>query len=784
MAFFSLRNWLTRDRQASSRHVHDVSCRRFRPVLETLEGRVLPSTVTWTNAAGGDWDTPSNWSSGSIPTAADDVQILTAGITVTHSASRNDFVHSLNSKAAVTLSSGQLYLATPSTVVALTMSGSGGTIDGPGNLTITGMLTWTAGTMAGNGTTNANGGITLNGNGQSASETLSSRRLSNAGNAVWTGSNSLVLSNGAIFNNLLNATFTVQNDQTISGSGVFNNFGTFMKATGGGTTTISAQFNNLGTVKLTSGSLDLKGASTSTGKLTLTAVDALKFEGPTRLSATSSISGAGSVVFNPTIGTSNGPSVANVLGTYNVTGSTTVAGGTVNFAGTLNSVGTQLTISGGTANFLRGFTTSAPKQVTIGSTSSGATASFSAGFSSQTLTLTGPSFQSGTTLTCAGSITVTNALNWGGPSSITGPGSVTVAVGATLTLSGDNTTKTLDGMIFNNAGMANWTGTDDLNFKDGALFNNLTGATFNAENDQQISGDGTGTFNNQGTFSKSFTTNTTTINTAFVNSGSVKVNDGTVVLGGGVRGGGSYSLVAPTSMLNIGPQPNIIGKITGAGSVTFMGNFSFNSPVPFDDVVLPYAITGTTTVNSEANVEFLAGASTGGFTNDGTVTVAAGITLAVGGEYTQTGGTTLLDGGTLQANDVNINGGNLSGVGTISANVNVSSSGILNVGDMQTNENVESVGLLTIKGNYTQNSGGTLDIEIGGNIAGTLYDQLVVTGTATLGGNLDVSFINSFSPASGTWAVLKCASLSGMFASASVPFSFGVHYSGTSVTVS
>ena len=36
----------------------------FRPMPKRLEDRKLLATVTWINPGGGDWDTPSNWSTG------------------------------------------------------------------------------------------------------------------------------------------------------------------------------------------------------------------------------------------------------------------------------------------------------------------------------------------------------------------------------------------------------------------------------------------------------------------------------------------------------------------------------------------------------------------------------------------------------------------------------------------------------------------------------------------------------------------------------------------------
>jgi len=58
-----------------------------------------------------------------------------------------------------------------------------------------------------------------------------------------------------------------------------------------------------------------------------------------------------------------------------------------------------------------------------------------------------------------------------------------------------------------------------------------------------------------------------------------------------------------------------------------------------------------------------------------------------------------------------------------------------------------SPGILTIVGNYTETAGmGAVVIEIGGTEAGSQYDRLVVTGTATLANSLSVVLINAFEP--------------------------------------
>ena len=45
--------------------------RGFQPAVSRLEDRTLLATVTWINPNSGDWDTPSNWSTGALPAPSD-----------------------------------------------------------------------------------------------------------------------------------------------------------------------------------------------------------------------------------------------------------------------------------------------------------------------------------------------------------------------------------------------------------------------------------------------------------------------------------------------------------------------------------------------------------------------------------------------------------------------------------------------------------------------------------------------------------------------------------------
>ncbi|RYX80203.1 hypothetical protein EON83_29640 [bacterium] len=132
----------------------------------------------------------------------------------------------------------------------------------------------------------------------------------------------------------------------------------------------------------------------------------------------------------------------------------------------------------------------------------------------------------------------------------------------------------------------------------------------------------------------------------------------------------------------------------------------------------------------------------------------------------QNSGTTTLEGGVLSVENAlsllangtfEIAGGTLDGIGTINGNV-VNSGGHVSPG--------HSPGTVTINGNYTQTSGGVLDMEIGGTDPGTSYDQMVVNGTANLGGTLNWVRWQGFVPQDGdVYVLFTYYSKSGNFAS-------------------
>lgn len=206
--------------------------------------------------------------------------------------------------------------------------------------------------------------------------------------------------------------------------------------------------------------------------------------------------------------------------------------------------------------------------------------------------------------------------------------------------------------------------------------------------------------------------------------GSLNVQDGALNLTG------ASSVASGAALMLNGGTFSATGSLANAGTLT-------------------KASAGTTSVDAS-------------FANTGVVNANAG-TLDFAGGYTQNAGGLVLAGGTvLSSGGFTFNGGMLGGGGALTGDVN-------NVA--ATVSPGASPGILTIVGNYTQGANGTLNAEIGGTTPGTQYDQLIVTGNATLGGAFNASFLGGFVPVAGdTFNVVQAGgAVSGNFATATGP---------------
>jgi hypothetical protein len=332
----------------------------------------------------------------------------------------------------------------------------------------------------------------------------------------------------------------------------------------------------------------------------------------------------------------------------------------------------------------------------------------------------------------------------GGASGLTNRGTFTFFSGANHTLTG----------LLINAGVLEQPGVGSLSLSSSAAVVNRPGAVYDLQGSGGIFGPSSHTadaaFSNAGTFLKDGSSGTTQVDLAFNNAGTVAVSAGTLSLGlsvvqsfAGTLLGGNW-VVDSGATLSIGtPGP---GFTTNAADVTLRGAGS--RFVQFGPLA-----------SNAGTLRLLDGqelTTRGALANSGAV-LLAGATLTVAGDYTQTGGTTTLAGGTLAAQStVDLEGGILSGFGTIAANV-------VNGAKLRPRPGGEG---LVISGDYTQTASGTLAIPIGGTEAGTQYGFLQVGGPATLDGALRVRLIGGFQPAEGdTFTILTFAASSGDFAS-------------------
>src|SRR5215469_2785367 len=268
--------------------------------------------------------------------------------------------------------------------------------------------------------------------------------------------------------------------------------------------------------------------------------------------------------------------------------------------------------------------------------------------------------------------------------------------------------------------------------------------------------------------------------TGFTNSGRLTVNKGSVLdINGlfnnlstaGTLTSGTYAVTGTLGMQGSVATNNSSITLTGAAAEVLNTVTSTN------------ALAGLTSNGTAGTLSLQSGQSltTGtSLSNAGKLTVGTSSKLAVGGSYTQTAGTTTVDG-TLTTTAVSLQKGSLVGKGTLGGAVTSSAS--VTAGDSTTKP-----GKLTLTGTYTQNSTGTLGISVGGTAAGT-FGTLAVSNGVKLGGTLSIKLINSFVPAVGdSFTIVTGSAVSGKFAtvngtSINSGEHFQVNYNSTNVTL-
>ncbi len=461
----------------------------------------------------------------------------------------------------------------------------GGGLGGSDDITVSGLYTWTDGTMEGTGTTYANGGMVISGD---ATKRFY-RPVVNAGMLTWSGTGGLwAYEAGATFTNLATGTFEIQSDANFTDAyarrPAFNNDGLLRKTGGTGTTRIAVVFNNNGTVQVQSGTLQFVGGGTHAGSFTVSPGATLQFANGTHaLNSGATVSGGGNVIF------SNGTSTLN--DTYSVTGTTTFTSGTTTFNVPFDA-GPGAAFDGGTVHF-NGLVTNLPSDFVI----NGGSVNFNANPAVAFTTVTAAGGLGGTA-----DITVSGLYTWTG-GTMTGTGTTYANGGMALTGSAG---KGFYRPVVN-AGILTWSGTGDIRaYAAGATFTNLATGTFEIQSDADFRDwfAKRPVFNNAGSVLNTGGAGVSQIGVVFNNSGTVEVRSGTLAFLGGGTHSGTFS-VSPGATLQFGNGTHAMNSgatVSGGGNVIFSkGTATLNDT---------YTIAGTTTFSSGTttfNVPFDAG---------------------------------------------------------------------------------------------------------------------------------------------------------------------------------
>ena len=253
-------------------------------------------------------------------------------------------------------------------------------------------------------------------------------------------------------------------------------------------------------------------------------------------------------------------------------------------------------------------------------------------------------------------------------------------------------------------------------------------------------------------------------NAASIDGASFYVNDG-------------VSLSLPSATSYVGQSQNdTVFRASGAGSALDLSTLTTASGGSFISRLWIEALGGGTVDLS--NTSGITGGATRVVADAGTVDLAAATQFndtngnRLSTIYAENGGNVLLNPTSISLSDVTttlttngaihagsfelLPGSVVDGTGTL--NANLVNGGIVRPG--------LSPGVQTILGDYMQLPGGTLEVEIGGLVAQSEHDQLIVMGSATLGGTLDIALINGFEPTElDAFEIIDHQSSSGAFAS-------------------
>ncbi|HEY0457035.1 MAG TPA: hypothetical protein VGE41_11715 [Verrucomicrobiae bacterium] len=673
----------------------------------------------------------------------------------------------------------EVTLIVQSAVAADNLELRGAGLQGPGSLSVANNFRWLGGQIKAPLSIGAGGHAVMPPNPVSGTS-ISGATVLNSGTWDWQAG-ALSGDLGAMFLN--DGTFVMHHngsfERTVFGSGaapVFVNraMGTFIKTNdvANGQGIFRAGFNNLGTAKIGPNGITLLGGGTNSGTLMVT--DTLEFDANYVLDDSSIVNGNGVLRFF--LGT------VTIAGMYNLDGLTFVDGGTAAF------------------NILN---------------ASGATS--------------GNAAISGGTLAANGPFSVRTNLNWyggtiAGTNAVTVPtaGKLNVASNSTHFINGGATLNNDGTGMWTDNGPIQFSGS-------GGIFNNRHNGTFEAHNSAPINGNGivnnSGTYlkTASGVSLVNSSVKFNNANSVQVQMGAFQLsgggtNSGTFdvsanatnefsggsyyFVGGNTLSGAGWSRIVNATLTvsnSLGAQNFEVngGTVNGPGAFSLSGQLIWDAGAtisPASTELGPFSQTLLTNTGVKSWSGFITNKGAVTWSGAGNLDSGAGTlfgnagTFAIvnGANWTAPSGMAFFNSGLFKkALDTNISGLRLwfTNAGTLDAAsgtmdftsgsyLGLSNSVLMGVGTVKGNfpqfggtRPGESPGALQVIGNFLQTNSSLLEVEIGGTSAGTNYDQLNVSGGATLGGMLNIILTNGFSPALGdSFLILTCATRTNKFA--------------------
>jgi hypothetical protein len=394
-----------------------------------------------------------------------------------------------------------------------TLTLTSGVIDGEaGSSANVGGFNWNTGDIT-TTTIVSSGAATISGAGNK--KLIGGAQLTLNGTTTWDGS-SIETGGGSKISNQNGGTFNVTGDGGILHSidanrATFTNDGTFTKSGGSMEgTDIQVRFENNNILNAAAGKLRLSGGGTSTGNVSVSANATLQIDTADFNFNGGALTGSGSINLAGANTTFSG-----VTGNSNIK----ISGGTAKFTGSSSSTG-ALTLNSGVID----------------------------GASTTTATVAGLTWT-------AGEISTTNIVTSGGATIVAGDGNRRLSNGAKLTFAGNTT----------------WDGST-ITTGEASQITNAANVTFSVSGNGTIAHDGVGarsTFTNAGVFSQSgAATDSTEIQTKFVNTGAINASAGTLRLSGGGNSTGTVT-IANNAKIEIGGSDFSFtsGTLSGNGTI-------------------------------------------------------------------------------------------------------------------------------------------------------------------------------------------------------------------------